>query len=442
MFSSFPGTWLNPAVVPFIEQCGADVKINSRDGILCGSYIEMVTKLDASNVSRLSSVDDFTAAMHTYDNTQINDFCKQFLDVIPTQPEQYPETLRLFNYVKGSCSVYCYDDSNIDSIIVKPICRVFATGFQLLDTKAVAQPGVTGVVNNTAINHEQVKTNQNIVPVQSEVTAKSENTSDNVKSGQETPLQERPIVNDIKIDEVDESVPKENSSPNAEPASETIPKTGTAETESKSIAPIRVDQTPSGEPEEKVIEKSSPSSSVNSTANVKPAEKPVNDPRDPISANEEDDDDKMNVKDGVTDLNGIDEGINFNSNDKLAMSDDSIEDEMNEPNEEDENVSIGQPAKSPSKEQQLQNEDPFTDDTDSNFFTYFMLLLLVCVIAYVVYHNKTKMLALMLEGRRSSTNGRSGLSRRKHTAAYRKLDSNLEEAITSSANGRSTQVIY
>lgn len=84
--------------------------------------------------------------------------------------------------------------------------------------------------------------------------------------------------------------------------------------------------------------------------------------------------------------------------------------------------------------------DPFFAEGDSNFFTYFMLLMLLCIIMYVGYHNKSKVLALVLEGRRGS-NSRGG-GRRKHTAAYRKLDSNLEEAITSGASSRASQIIY
>jgi hypothetical protein len=91
------------------------------------------------------------------------------------------------------------------------------------------------------------------------------------------------------------------------------------------------------------------------------------------------------------------------------------------------------------------NVDPFVQETDSNFFTYFMFVMFVCVVGYVFYHNKSKVLALVLEGRRSSGRGGGGgggLGRKKHTAAYRKLDSNLEEAITSNTSGRTTQIIY
>ncbi|XP_039453672.1 uncharacterized protein LOC120432520 [Culex pipiens pallens] len=89
--------------------------------------------------------------------------------------------------------------------------------------------------------------------------------------------------------------------------------------------------------------------------------------------------------------------------------------------------------------------DPFFEEGDSNFFSYFLLVMFACIVSYVAYHNKSKLLALALEGRRSST-GRGGFSKgRKHTAAYRKLDSNLEEAImsNSAASSRSQQqIIY
>lgn len=86
-------------------------------------------------------------------------------------------------------------------------------------------------------------------------------------------------------------------------------------------------------------------------------------------------------------------------------------------------------------------KDPFVVDEESSFFFYFMFVLVLIVAAYVLYHNRRFVLAIILEGRRR---GGSNDSRRKHTAAYRKLDSNLEEAIASPKNGttRSQHVIY
>lgn len=90
------------------------------------------------------------------------------------------------------------------------------------------------------------------------------------------------------------------------------------------------------------------------------------------------------------------------------------------------------------------NKDPFVVDEDSNFFSVFMFVLVLIVAAYVLYHNRRFVLALILEGRRRGGSGGDSNGRRKHTAAYRKLDSNLEEAIASPKNGttRSQPIIY
>lgn len=68
-------------------------------------------------------------------------------------------------------------------------------------------------------------------------------------------------------------------------------------------------------------------------------------------------------------------------------------------------------------------------DGDSSFFSYFMVTCLFVAAGYVGYHNRQKIFALVLEGRRGRRQSRS---RRPNSANYRKLDSNLEEAISSS----------
>lgn len=81
----------------------------------------------------------------------------------------------------------------------------------------------------------------------------------------------------------------------------------------------------------------------------------------------------------------------------------------------------------------------FRDDADPSFFSYFMFVMLGVIFVYVAYHNKSKILALLIEGRRSRTySSRNGSRRKAHSAEYRKLDSNLEEAIQS---GGGTQVL-
>ncbi|XP_008561088.1 uncharacterized protein LOC103580927 [Microplitis demolitor] len=80
------------------------------------------------------------------------------------------------------------------------------------------------------------------------------------------------------------------------------------------------------------------------------------------------------------------------------------------------------------------------DDDDSHFFGYFTILGLICGMGgCLLYHHKQKILAILLEGRRS----RGGRGRRRpSTASYRKLDCTLEEAVTSQCNSNVTNVIY
>lgn len=78
-------------------------------------------------------------------------------------------------------------------------------------------------------------------------------------------------------------------------------------------------------------------------------------------------------------------------------------------------------------------------DGNSYFFTYFSFICIVFIVGYVAHHNKQKILALLLEGRNGRRHQRG---RRPNSANYRKLDSNLEEAIVSSCNKNSSHIIY
>merc|ERR1712179_401 len=76
-------------------------------------------------------------------------------------------------------------------------------------------------------------------------------------------------------------------------------------------------------------------------------------------------------------------------------------------------------------------------DEHSSSFGYFILLSIVAIIAYLVFHNKQKILALVLEGRR-----RQGSRRRSGGREYRKLDSNLEDTMDPGKETSLRQVIY
>ncbi|XP_075209801.1 uncharacterized protein LOC142317266 isoform X2 [Lycorma delicatula] len=81
------------------------------------------------------------------------------------------------------------------------------------------------------------------------------------------------------------------------------------------------------------------------------------------------------------------------------------------------------------------------ENEDSRFFTYLLPMGFVCGVMYVLFHNKKKILALAVEGRRGRSHG--GGRRRPNTASYSKLDSNLEEAMVSNVSQASvTHVLY
>uniref|UniRef100_A0A1B6DXT9 Uncharacterized protein n=1 Tax=Clastoptera arizonana TaxID=38151 RepID=A0A1B6DXT9_9HEMI len=85
----------------------------------------------------------------------------------------------------------------------------------------------------------------------------------------------------------------------------------------------------------------------------------------------------------------------------------------------------------------LRQEDGFIENEDSHFFTNFICLTVLCIIFYLVFHNKKKLLALAVEGKR-----RGPTRRRPNTASYSKLDCNLEEAMVSNTTASVTHVLY
>ncbi|XP_057655520.1 trans-Golgi network integral membrane protein TGN38-like isoform X1 [Diorhabda carinulata] len=78
-------------------------------------------------------------------------------------------------------------------------------------------------------------------------------------------------------------------------------------------------------------------------------------------------------------------------------------------------------------------------DGESYFFTYFMVICILFILGYVGYHNRLKVFALLLEGKRGKRQHRG---RRPNSANYHKLDTNLEEAISSNVNKNPTNVIF
>ncbi|CAL4059543.1 unnamed protein product [Meganyctiphanes norvegica] len=83
------------------------------------------------------------------------------------------------------------------------------------------------------------------------------------------------------------------------------------------------------------------------------------------------------------------------------------------------------------KHEQQKLNGEFTDDTDSHFFAYFLTVMVTAIVFYLLFHNKQRIIALIIEGRSSPRSRRSSSGRTR----YHKLDNNLEEAMGQTNKG-------
>ncbi|KYN28216.1 Trans-Golgi network integral membrane protein 2 [Trachymyrmex cornetzi] len=118
---------------------------------------------------------------------------------------------------------------------------------------------------------------------------------------------------------------------------------------------------------------------------------------------------------------------------------DDVDDTIQHPDTGNQNENAQEVIEQKNNNGRLPEYSTMRTEDDSHFFTYFTVITLACLAGYIGYHNKQKIFAIVLEGRRSRSNrGR----RRPSTASYRKLDCTLEEAVTSQCNANVTHVIY
>ncbi|XP_012288928.1 trans-Golgi network integral membrane protein 1-like [Orussus abietinus] len=157
--------------------------------------------------------------------------------------------------------------------------------------------------------------------------------------------------------------------------------------------------------------------------------------------------DPVSIPSGVQEPSGNGKNSKTKSQETSTLSD-NTQDQEELPNQQDYNHDDDNPLDlSTDNHNQLETSEqreilPFHTmrvEEDSHFFAYFTVISVLCICGYIGYHNKQKILAIALEGRR----GKSGRGRRRpSTASYRKLDCTLEEAVTSQCNSNVTHVIY
>ncbi|XP_076440431.1 uncharacterized protein LOC143279945 isoform X2 [Babylonia areolata] len=91
------------------------------------------------------------------------------------------------------------------------------------------------------------------------------------------------------------------------------------------------------------------------------------------------------------------------------------------------------PVVPPDGVQSLDNvmEYNFKEESASSghFMAYFITAVILCVAGYVIYHNKQKVFAIALEGRRESQRRRASSGERGSSAKYSKLQPSVEEVV-------------
>lgn len=124
--------------------------------------------------------------------------------------------------------------------------------------------------------------------------------------------------------------------------------------------------------------------------------------------------------------------------------------EEDDPSIQDVKPQLASEIKSPEESPEI-IRDPFINPISANIvdvepdpsMKYFAFATFIMGVVFFGWHYRTKLMGLIVEGRRSQRGRGGGRGSRKHTASYRKLDSNLEEAINSSTSSRSnSQIIY
>ncbi|XP_058813489.1 uncharacterized protein LOC131677612 [Topomyia yanbarensis] len=322
------------------------------------------------------------------------------------------------------CKILCLSLTEENwSTVVKPICRVILWGFQQL------------LLTDSTKGNDPVVPPLMPVPVGIEKSPEKNVTLENPNM--------KPPVNVTKptvrpgLSEANPKLPVaigEEKAQKAEPdvQSPTVPKSPTGGELKQSVDPskklenIEDDQDQLFDDQDKVNEKNL--QDINGSVKTDPFQ-------DGAQAGEAIDDENTNYD---NDEEGFQEQVELPKEDSVKIPELPAETQAASKQESNSNILA-------EVQREKFREDPFFEETDSNFFSYFLFVMFACIMCYVAYHNKTKIFALVLEGRRSNS-GRGGFSKdRKHTAAYRKLDSNLEEAITSNtvASSRSTsQIIY
>jgi len=134
------------------------------------------------------------------------------------------------------------------------------------------------------------------------------------------------------------------------------------------------------------------------------------------------------------------EDVKASESDPVQNNKDKIENEEDAVDDKDTVEVVKEPKIDTPLETDFQKQmsSETKDPPQSNFFSYFIVLAIITIIVYLVFHNKKKILGLIVEGRSGRQSGR----RRSGGREYRKLDSNMEDMMETGRETSMRQVIY
>ncbi|XP_055698639.1 trans-Golgi network integral membrane protein 2-like [Phlebotomus papatasi] len=414
---------LNAKLLPVLGDCSRDSPTVKK---LCDLYVYVVR----NDTAPQNMTQEFETLLH-HPETDVKGFCGRML--------QY-EGVKNYLPAEGSCEKRCSELDDQDREFTKPLCRLILWRLEAQKAGQISPP--VGEIAAPTAGQEEVPT------AESGKVDSTPGISTGVESKEKLPLPKvstfKPPVTPPGSASKVEILPEILQKPSSVSESTSTKAAEEGHEEKKAIPPEPTKINPEVQQEKKVVPpeptKLNPEVKLNAPSTVEEPQQPEG-PEEVKKQPGVEEESNENLKDLENDRD--DDSPNDYDNFEGADDGTSVKGDLGQLDPKDSDITID---RSDMKDIPYVNKmevvdmkkDPFHEVEESNFLTYFMCMMIVCILAYVVYHNKSKVLALVLEGRRSS----QGRGRRKHTAAYRKLDSNLEEAIASSATSRTSQIIY
>ncbi|CAO1433755.1 unnamed protein product [Diamesa tonsa] len=390
-------------------------------------------------------------------------FCEEFNQVIPRSSE-FAETTSYFaklgNELDGICTSGCiYISPTTYTNETKPVCSFLYENLMVLKNYDIKKDPEVPVVKQDPI---KLVENVEKSPPQQPILQKKVAVPDIVQKKMEVPktpeIEITALKSVIPVAEKKQEEVKEKEPSFLDPKAPLL----VEEKQPLGVTPVLVDkkQQMKGPQEVPAVIIPAPTKSIEETiatqtkADIEVEKTPLAVDDGKLDQEEELDDKDQKIFDEAAGKPDLSDPNDINSFDTDDADGDDIGDESDSFLGRDNNKNnLSQKEPSESNNEVARDDidhhpkivaDNFEEEPESNFFTYLLMVCFFVVGLYVMYHNKQKFLALMLEGRRGPRKGRDRGNRRSDAAYSKLLDSTLEEAITSkkSLNGKTTEIIY